>query len=141
LGLLLRKGDGSDRSPSRIKGFMYYGSIPHDRIIDAFCRNVPGAYVRDYRDSGGYITICRGYKDLPWKDQISTRKVYKQVPSETLCSLPRGNVTSATKFAQLRLVRPGWRMEFRKAMKHLSDTQMRNITKSLNVGEVFPGIV
>lgn len=120
---------------------MYYGSIAHDRIIDAFQRNVPGCYVRDYRENGGYITICKNYRDVPWRDQLTTQRTYRQVPAVTLVSLPRGYVTSATHFAGLSLVRPGWRLEFRKAMRHLSHMQKRAITKALGVGEVFPGVV
>ena len=119
---------------------MFYGSIPHDRIIEAFRRHVPGCYVRDYRDKGGYITVCRNYKDLPWNDQTTTRKVYRQVPAKTLLNLPRGNVTSATRYRGLALDRPGWRQEFRRAAGHLSDKQKRDITKTLRVGEIFQGI-
>jgi len=119
---------------------VYYGSLEHSRIIEAFTRTVPGSYVRDYRDRGGYIVICRDYRDIPWNDQTTTRRVYKRVPAVTLVNLPRGNVTSATIYSGLRLTRPGWRQEFRKSMRHLSDDQMRKITKMLGVGEVFPGI-
>ena len=119
---------------------MFYEAIPHDRIIEAFRRHVPGCYVRDYRDQGGFITVCRDYKDLPWNDQTTTRKVYRQVPGVTLLNLPRGNVTSATRYISLALDRPGWRLEFRRASRHLSEIQMRGITKELKVGEVFQGI-
>lgn len=119
---------------------MYYGSLETGRIIAAFERNVPDVYVRDYRDQGGYITLCRRYRDLHWGDQLSTQKVYKQVPAITLMSLPKGNVTSATRYVGLALDRPGWREGFRKAMPHLTEMQMRRITKELAVGEVFPGI-
>jgi hypothetical protein len=119
---------------------MYYGSIEHGKIIAAFERHVPDCYVRDNRENGGYINVCRGYKDMPWNDQLSTRKVYRQAPAITLLSLPRGNVTSATLYSGLKLVRPGWRLEFRKAMRHLTEVQMRHITKALRVGQVFPGI-
>ncbi len=119
---------------------MYFGSIPHDRIISAFERSVPDCYVRDYRDNGGYITICRGYKSIPWGGQLSTTKVERNVPKHTLVNLPRGCVTSATHFRELRLVRPGWRREFRRAMNYLTEAQMRRITKELGCGEVFPGI-
>jgi hypothetical protein len=109
---------------------MYAGSLAHDRIINAFQRHVPG----------GYIVICRDYRDIPWKDQMTSRKVYRQIPATTLVNLPKGFVTSATRYVGMRLDRPGWRQEFRKAMRHLSDVQMRKITRTLGVGEVFPGI-
>lgn len=115
-------------------------SIPHDRIIAAFQRHVPGCYIRDYRDSGGFITICRQYRDIPWTDQMTTRKVYRQIPNITLASIPKGNVTAATLYRGLRLERPGWRIEFRKAAEHLSDSQKQKITRDLKAGEVFPGI-
>jgi len=119
---------------------MYAGSIDHDRIISAFTRNVPGSYVRDYRENGGYITICKNYRTIKWGDQTTTSKVEKQVPATTLCNLPRGNVTAASQFAGLRLLRPGWRVEFRRASTHLTDAQKRRITKTLHCGEVFWGI-
>jgi hypothetical protein len=119
---------------------MYGGSISHDDIIRVFERNVPGSYVRDYRDKGGFITICKNYMDIPWRDQLSTRNVYRQVPAHTLVNLPRGFVGAATQYKGVRLHRPGWRQEFRKAMRHLSQDQMRAITEDLDVGEVFPGI-
>ena len=119
---------------------MYIGSIPHDRIIAAFTEAVPGSYVRDYRDRGGYITICRQYRDIPWKEQLSTTKTYRQVPAITLVSIPKGNVTPDTKYRKLALERPGWRIQFRNAMRHLTHVQMQRITKALGVGQVFPGV-
>lgn len=120
---------------------MHTGSLYHGDIIAAFERNVPGCYVRDYRDSGGYITICRDYRDIPWRDQLSTRNVYRQVPATTLASLPRGHVTAQTIYRGFALVRPGWREEFRKAMRYLAEPQMRRITRAIGVREVFPGVV
>lgn len=120
---------------------MYAGSIPHDRIIDAFQQHVPGCYVRDYRENNGYITICRNYRDIRWQSGQSTAPVERQIPAITLASLPQGNVTAANLHAGFRLVRPGWRVEFRKAMEHLTHVQQKAITRTLGVGEVFPGVV
>jgi hypothetical protein len=120
---------------------MYAESFDHDKIIEAFRRNVPGCYVRDYRDSGGYIVICKDYRDIKWRDQTTTFNVERQVPATTLVNLPRGTVRPAGMFAGLRLLRPGWRREFRRAMRHLSPNQMRRITKALGAREVFPGVV
>ncbi len=120
---------------------MHQGALETDRVIGAFRRAVPGCYVRDYRENGGFITICRHFKDIPWRDQLSACKVERQVPAVTLASLPRGFVTPGTKYRGVRLERPGWRVEFRKAMRHLSDVQMRDITNDLGAGEVFPGVV
>jgi hypothetical protein len=120
---------------------MHAGSLYHGDIIAAFERNVPGCYVRDYRDNGGYITICRNYRDIPWRDQLSTRNVYRQVPATTLASLPRGYVTAQTIYRGFALVRPGWREEFRKAMRSLTEVQMRRVTKALGARELFPGVV
>lgn len=119
---------------------MYGGSIDHDRIISAFTRFVPGAYVRDYRDNGGYITICKNYRTIKWGDQLSTSRVEKSVPAITLCNLPRGNVTPDSKFVGLKLHRPGWRVEFKRARPHLTEVQMKAITRDLRCGEVFWGI-
>ena len=119
---------------------MYYGSFEHGKIIEAFHRFVPGSYVRDYRDRGGFITICRDYRDIRWKDQTTTSKVYRTVPKTTLVNLPRGNVQSATIHRGLALERPGWRLEFRRAMPHLSRDQMKSITRFLGAGQVFPEV-
>ena len=120
---------------------MYAGAISHDRIINAFQQHVPSCYVRDYHDKGGYITLFRGTRDIRWNDQATAGNVYRQVPAETLCSIPRGFMTAATHYRGLALDRPGWRIQFRKASKCLSDNQMRRITKTLGLGEVFPGIL
>ena len=120
---------------------MYNGSFYSGDIIAAFERNVPGVYVRDYRESGGYITICRDYKDLPWKDQLATRKVYRGVPAVTMISMPQGAVTAPTLYRGVAMARPGWREEFRKSMRFLSEAQMRRITEALGVREAFPGVV
>lgn len=119
---------------------MYQGSLSHDRIISAFERAVPGCYVRDYRENGGYIVIARNLRDIKWRDQTTTSKVERQVPATTLVNLPRGNVTAACRYAGLRLVRPGWRKEFRRAAEHLTHSQQKAITRILRVGEVFPGV-
>ncbi len=120
---------------------MYQGSIGHDRILEAFRRCVPDCFVRDYRDRDGYITVAKGLKDIRWRDQASGGNVYRQVPIETLVSIPRGSVRAATQYAGITLVRPGWREQFRKAMVYMTHVQMKAITKFLGVGEVFPGIV
>jgi hypothetical protein len=120
---------------------VYRGAISHDDIIRAFQRHVPGCYVRDYRDNGGFITICKNYRDIKWTDQSTTSKVERQVPATTLVNLPRGYVTAPTQFKGFKLHRPGWRLQFRNAMKYLSHNQMRRITRELRAGEVFPGIL
>jgi len=71
---------------------------------------------------------------------MTAGNVYRQVPDETLSSIPRGNVTAASLYDGIKLLRPGWRMEFRKAMEKITYVQQRAITKMLGVGEVFPGV-
>ena len=119
---------------------MYAGTFDHGRIIEAFRRYVPGCYVRDYRHKDGFITLCRDYRDIKWGDQMDAGRSYRQVPAVTLANLPRGNMTAATQYHGLRLHRPGWRVEFRRASSHLSEVQMRGITEFLGAGEVFTGI-
>lgn len=97
-------------------------------MIEAFKRNVPDCYVRDYRDNNGWLTICRGYKDVPWKSAVKT---YVQVPAHTLLSIPRGNVKSADTYNGLALVKPGWRRGLRMAASHLSYEQRRRIQRHL----------
>ena len=120
---------------------MYYGSIEHSRIISAFERHVPGCFVTDQRDKGGFIAVCRGTKDMPWRDQTTTCNVYRTVPDVTLLSLPRGNVTAKTIYRGLALDRPGWWEQFRRAGRHISTAQKRRITKDLRLGEVFEGVI
>ena len=117
---------------------MYDGSISHDDIIRAFERHVPGCYIRDYRNNGGYIVICKDFRDIKWRDQTIAPAVERQIPATTLVNLPRGNVMARTRFVGPRLERPGWRQEFRRASFHLSRDQMEAITDELGVGEVFP---
>ena len=119
---------------------MFGGALYHGDIISAFERHVPGCYVRDYRDQGGFITICRYYKDIKWRDQSIAPVVERQVPAITLANLPRGYVTAPTRYIGVRLDRPGWRREFRRAAEHLTLAQMEAITEELGCGEVFPGV-
>jgi hypothetical protein len=119
---------------------MYYGSIETSRIIEAFTRSVPGSYVRDYRENGGFITICKDYRTIKWGDQQSTARVEKSVPATTLANLPRGWMTPDSKFIGLKLHRPGWRVEFKRARRHITEAQMKRITKMLRCGEVFRGV-
>ena len=120
---------------------MYGGSLYHGDIISAFQRNVPDCYVRDYRENGGYITLCRGLRSIRWGDQMDANKVEMHVPAITLTNLPKGPVTKSTIYRGLRLERPGWRLEFDRARRHLTERQMLGITEDLGVNEVFPGIV
>lgn len=117
--------------------FGEFNSIPHDNIIRAFLRNVPGAYVRDYRDNGGYITICRNYRTVKWGKRGSADREYRQIPAVTLVNLPQGNVTMASRYVGLKLDRPGWKHEFRKAAIYLTEDQRRGITRDLGRGQVF----
>ena len=119
---------------------MDYNSIAHDDIIAAFKKNVPDCYVRDYRDRGGYITVCRNYRTIKWGGQLSTTKEYRTIPAITLFNMPRGQVTAPSRFRGAALIRPGWKLEFRRAARHLTQDQMRGITKSLGRGEVFTGV-
>ena len=114
---------------------MYDGSLDAGRIISAFIRNVPDCYIRDFRVNGGQIAICRGYRDVG-----DYRQSYRQVVSETLCNLPLGNVRATSMYEGVRQFRPGWRMEFAKARKHLTWAQMKRITRTLRAGEVFKGL-
>lgn len=119
---------------------MYGGSLSHDDILRAFTTHVPGSYIRDYRSNKGFIAVCKNFRNIKWRDQLSAPKVEVQVPAVTLVNVPKGYVKPATQFVGVRLHRPGWRQEFRKAMRHLSQEQMQAITDALGVGEVFPGV-
>lgn len=106
-------------------------SIEHSRLIKAFEKNVPGCFVKDYSDRGGYITIMRGTKTI-W-DRTTRAENATDVPAETLCSIPRGNIQAPTLFSGLKMVRPGWRIQMRQAAQKLTESQRRRIEKDLGV--------
>ena len=103
-------------------------------------REVPDCYVRDYRNNAGWITICRGYKTIPWRgDGLSTQRRYESVPAETLMSIPRGEVRAADTYNGLALVRPGWRRGLRTASGKLTERQRIGIQRRLR-RHVWPDI-
>lgn len=106
-------------------------SIEHSRIIRAFEHNVPGCFVKDYSDHGGWITIMRGTRDIRRRDDYG--ETIRSLPAETLCAIPRGNVQAPSLFDGIRMVRPGWRREMRKAYDKLTESQRRAIEKELKV--------
>ena len=109
-----------------------YGSIDSSRLISTILRNVPGTYVRDYHDNQGYLTICRGYVTI-YDHSKDTDKLTAGLPAETLCALPRGNVQAANLYSGMRLMRPGWRIEMRKARRLMTDSQARRIERELRM--------
>ena len=108
------------------------GSIDSSKLVNTILRNVPGTYVRDYTGNQGYLTICRGYLTMydRWKD---TDKFSTAIPAETLCALPPGNVQASSLYDGARLMRPGWRIEMRRARRLMSDGQARRIEKELRM--------
>lgn len=106
------------------------GSIESSRIVKALLTHVPGTFVKDYSGNKGWITVMRGEMTIHdhWKD---TDKFTTGVPAETLCALPRGNVTAPTLYDGPRLVRPGWRVQLRRARAFMSDTQARRVEQEL----------
>ena len=106
-----------------------YGSIDHSRIIEAFTRNVPDCYVRDYLGKGGELAICRGYKTVI----DGTNGHEWVVPRHQLCVIPRGSVQAPSLAHGAKTVRPGWRVEMKKAGKYLTSSQMDRIERDLKV--------
>ena len=101
---------------------------------------MPDSYVRDYRDNNGFITICRGYKSIPWRgDGLSTQRVYKDVPKETLLSIPRGQVKAADTYREMALVMPGWRRGLRENADKLTYRQRVRIQRRLRM-QLWPDI-
>lgn len=108
---------------------MYY-SIDHSRLIAAILRNVPGSYLRDYRENKGWLTICRGYRTI--HDNFrDTDKFTAGLPAETLANFPRGAVPAVTLMDGPVTVRPGWRRQMRLLRKYISEPQARRIEKAL----------
>lgn len=119
---------------------MYQGALEVSKVINAFLRAVPDSYVRDYTANNGYIVVARHYRTIKWNDGQSTANVERNVPATTLINMPKGYATAADRYNGLRLDRPGWRVQFRRSMRHLTMAQMKRITKELRAGEVFPGV-
>ena len=108
---------------------MYY-SIDHSRLISAILRNVPGTYLRDYRENKGWLTICRGLRTI--HDSFTdTDKLTANLPAETLANFPRGQVTAATLMDGPVVKRPGWRLQMRGLRAKISDSQARRIERAL----------
>lgn len=95
---------------------------------------MPGCYVRDYRENNGYITVCRGYRTIPWRgDGLSTQRRYANIPAETLLSVPSGMVQAADQYVGVALSRPGWRKQLRDNASKMSYEQRRRIQRELGV--------
>src|SRR3990167_3457895 len=117
---------------------MYEHTLYSGDIIEAFRRHVPSCYVRDFRPAG-FITIGRGYKDLPRRgDGLVSHRVYRQAIAITLASIPQGNVTARDIYRGINLVQPGWKSQLRKASAHLTDRQRHRIQRDLHLAE-WPG--
>lgn len=107
-------------------------SIDAGKLIGAILRNVPGTFVRDYRERGGWLNIARGAVTI-WDRDKDTEKLSANLPAETLCSLPAGQVQASTLLRGVALVRPGWRMEMRRCRARISDSQARAIERDLGM--------
>ena len=107
-------------------------SIDTSKLISAILRNVPGTFVRDYRDNGGWINIARGARTI-WDNDKDTEKLSANLPAETLCSLPPGQVQAPSLYNGVRLVRPGWRIEMRRCGRYIDPEQARRIEKDVGM--------
>ena len=114
---------------------MNWNAVETSRVIKAFEYNVPGVFVRDYRENRGFIAICRGYKDL-YDESKDTAQFTKSLPAQTLCNLAPGFMQAGSIYQGLRLLRPGWRIEMRKARRFLTRKQQEAISKSVGL-ELF----
>lgn len=96
-------------------------------------RTVPGTYVRDYRPSGGYLTICRGAKEVrvAWSNGLET------VPRALLCNLTPGWTPRPTLMAGAVPVAPGWQMEMRKLARAITPNQRGQIARLLGRPDIF----
>lgn len=120
----------ADRLVDRTSKVMMF-SIDHGRLLAAIVRHVPGAYVRDYRANRGWLTVCRGTRSIYDHSKDTDKLATANVPAETLCSFPRGQVQATTLYSGIDLVRPGWRLQMRKLRGFISEAQARRIERDL----------
>lgn len=105
-----------------------YGSIDSASIISAFTRNVPDCYVRDYQGKGGWLAICRGYREIV----DGTNGHIWTVPLAQLCVIPKGQVQAPTLAIGAKTERPGWRLQMKKARQYLTPAQMDRIERAVH---------
>lgn len=103
------------------------------KLIDAIVRSVPGSYVRDYRESGGYLTVCRGYKTIR-NESDGSNHVF---PAELLCNLTPGWTPRPTLMLGSRPLYPGWQQELRKLGRVITAKQRGRIIARLRRPDLF----
>lgn len=130
-------------------------TIDTSRVIEAITRSVPGTFVRDYREKGGEIMLCRGM--IPITDDHSGHD--HKVPDEVLMVLRRGFIHEEDEYSEMQVVEPklifdpvfkmnkfvermktvrvlknpGWRTQFKKMRSKLTPTQRKKIEQELEM--------
>lgn len=104
-----------------------FDSLETGVLIDAVLRAVPGSYVRDHREIGGWIAVMRGSRPI----YDASRNTAEEWPAETLLSLPAERVTKKDLVAGIAIKRPGWQRQIRRLGELISPLQAKLIEKQL----------
>lgn len=105
-----------------------YEAIETAEILRALRKNVPGIFVRDHRGNGGYLDVMQGtvfmFDYSRWSEA--------GYPAITLMNLLPGMTPRPHLFNGVKLVRPGYQIQFRRMREQLSREQRDAIEKDLN---------
>lgn len=104
-----------------------FDSLETGPLINAILRAIPGTFVRDFREIGGWISIMRGTRTL--RDE--SRNTSDAWPAETLLSLPPERVTKKDLVAGVAVKRPGWQRQIRNLYPRITPLQAKQIERLL----------
>lgn len=104
-----------------------FDSLETGLLIDAVLRAIPGTFVRDFREIGGFIAVMRGSRAI----YDASRNTAEEWPAETLLSLPPERVTKKDLVAGIAIKRPGWQRQIRSLRERISPLQAKLIEKAL----------
>ena len=104
-----------------------YESVNTARLARAFVDNVPGCFIRDYTETGGFLQIRRRLKTVGSHDNTD---VYT-VPAETICTLNRGETPRPTLYKNGRIEAMGWQVQMRVARNHLEPDEISGIERDI----------
>ena len=128
--------DGSPESHVAISGITacrsnrMYETIETAKLIRALTRAIPGSYIRDHRGNGGWLDLMRGVRPIFDYSRWSDDRAW---PAETLFNLRPGFMPRPALFNGVKMVSPGWQLQFRNLAPKLGSEQKRKIEKELGM--------